>query len=147
MIENLPDHHKHKKEYLLSLKDSIDIPIVCIRCRKYGHHITNCRKEEKAKKEKDKKEKIKIKQDKKLITLQELVTVAKMIKRKIKEDNSTDINENNIAEIINLKEHSKPMTDPPSLVEEDILDKDNNQQNILSLINRVIFQKWHTEIT
>ena len=134
----------------LSLKDSIDIPIVCIRCRKYGHHVTNCRKEEKAKKEKDKKEKIKIKQDKKLITLQELVTEAKMIKREIKEikeDNSTDINENNIAEIINLKEHSKPMTDPPSLVEEDILDKDNNQQNILSLINRVIFQKWHTEIT
>ena len=62
-----------------------------------------------------------------------------MIKQEIKEDNSTDINENNIAEIINLKEHSKPMTDPPSLVEEDILDKDNNQQNILSLINRVIF--------
>ena len=78
------------------------------------------------------------------------MTEAKMIKREIKEikeDNSTDINENNIAEIINLKEHSKPMTDPPSLVEEDILDKDNNQQNILSLINRVIFQKWHTEIT
>ena len=38
------------------------------------------------------------------------------------------------------------MTDPPSL-EEDILDNDNNKQNILSLINRVIFQKWHTEIT
>ena len=70
-----------------------------------------------------------------------------MIKQEIKEDNSTDINEHNIAEIINLKEHSKSMTDPPSLVEEDILDKDNNQQNILSLINRVIFQKWHTEIT
>ena len=51
LIKNLPDHHKHKKEYLLSLKDSIDIPTVCIRCRKYGHHITDCRKEEKAKKE------------------------------------------------------------------------------------------------
>ena len=38
------------------------------------------------------------------------------------------------------------MIDPPSL-EEDILDNDNNQQNILSLINRVIFQKWHTKIT
>ena len=38
------------------------------------------------------------------------------------------------------------MIDPPSL-EEDILDNDNNQQNILSLINRVIFQKWHTQIT
>ena len=70
-----------------------------------------------------------------------------MIKQEIKEDNSTDINEHNIAEIINLKEHSKSMTDPPSLEEEDILDKDNNQQNILSLINRVIFQNWHTEIT
>ena len=46
------------------LKDSIDIPIVCIRCKKYGHHVTDCRKEEKAKKEKDKKEKIKIKQEK-----------------------------------------------------------------------------------
>ena len=67
--------------------------------------------------------------------------------KEIKEDNSTDINEHNIAEIINLKDHSKSMTDPPSLVEEDILDKHNNQQNILSLINRVIFQKWHTEIT
>ena len=63
-----------------------------------------------------------------------------MIKQEIKEDNSTDINEQNITEIINLKEHSKPMTDPPSL-EEDILDNDNNKQNILSLINRVNFQK------
>ena len=50
LIENLPNFHKDKKEYLLSLKDSIDIPTVCIRCRKYGHHITDCRKEEKAKK-------------------------------------------------------------------------------------------------
>ena len=83
MIENLPDFHKDKKEYLLSLKDSIDIPTVCIRCRKYGHHVTDCRKEEKAKKEKDKKEKIKMKQDKvdaKLITSQELVTETKMVK-------------------------------------------------------------------
>ena len=83
MIENLPDHHKDKKEYLLSLKDSIDIPIVCIRCRKYGHHVTDCRKEEKAKKQKDKKQKIKMKQDKvdaKLITSQELVTETKMVK-------------------------------------------------------------------
>ena len=66
-----------------------------------------------------------------------------MIKQEIREiieDSSTDINEQNITEIINLKEHSKPMTDPPSL-EEDILDNDNNKQNILSLINRVIFQK------
>ena len=83
LIENLSDLHKDKREYLLRLKDSIDIPIVCIRCRKYGHHVTDCRKEEKAKKEKDKKQKIKMKQDKvdaKLITSQELVTETKMVK-------------------------------------------------------------------
>ena len=43
------------------------------------------------------------------------MTEAKTIKqeiREIKEDNSTDINEHNITEIINLKEHSKPMIDP-----------------------------------
>ena len=77
------------------------------------------------------------------------MTEAKMIKqenKEIKEDNSTDINEQNIAEIINLKEHSKPMIDPSSL-EEDILDNDNNEQNILSVIDRVIFEKWHTKIT
>ena len=151
LIENLPDSHKDKKEYLLSLKDSIDIPIVCIRCRKYGHHVTDCRKEEKAKKEKDKKEKIKIKQDKvdtKLITFQELVTEAKMVKQGIKEiieDNSTDINKQNIVEIINLKEFSKPMTEPPSL-DKDNLDNDSNRQNTLSLTNKVIPQKGNTKI-
>ena len=67
-----------------------------------------------------------------------------MVKQEIKDDNFTDINEQNIAEIINLKELSKPMIDPPSL-EKDVLD--NNRQNFLSLIDRVIFQKWHTEIT
>ena len=43
------------------------------------------------------------------------MTEAKMVKqeiKEIKEDNSTYINEQNIAEIINLKEHSKPMIDP-----------------------------------
>ena len=45
------------------MKDSIDIPIACIKCRKYGHHVTKCGKGEKAKKEKDKKEKTKMKQD------------------------------------------------------------------------------------
>ena len=55
LIENLLNHHKGKKEYLLKLKDSIEIPIACIRCRKNGHHVTNCRKEEEAKKEKDTK--------------------------------------------------------------------------------------------
>ena len=45
-----------------------------------------------------------------------------------------------------MKELSKPMIELPSL-EKDILDNDNNKQNFLSLIDRVIFQKWHTEIT
>ena len=41
-----------------------------------------------------------------------------------------------------MKEFSKPIIDPPSL------EKDaHNRQNFLSLIDRVIFQKWHTEIT
>ena len=78
LIDNLPNHLKDKEEYLLSLKDSIDIPMVCIRCRKYGHHVTDCRKEEKAKKEKDKKEKIKMKMKQddtkiKPITIQDLI--------------------------------------------------------------------------
>ena len=96
LIENLSNHHKDKKEYLLTLKDSIEIPIVCIKCRNYGHHVIEC---EKAKKEKDKKEKTKKKQDgvdKKLVTLQDLMTEAKMVKQEIKEDNSTDIDEQNI---------------------------------------------------
>ena len=142
LIENLSDHHKDKKENLLNLEESIDIPIVCIRCKKYGHHVTEYRKQEKDKERKEKKKKIDIEP----VSLQDLMTEAKMIKQEITKDNSTDINEQNIAEIINLKEHSKPMIDPPSL-EEDILDNDNNKQNIWSLIERVIFQKWHTEIT
>ena len=44
LIENLPNHLKDKKEYLLNLKDSIDIPIACIKCRKYEHHATECEK-------------------------------------------------------------------------------------------------------
>ena len=63
--------------------------------------------------------------------------------KEIKEDNSIDINEQNIAEIIKLKELSKPITELPLLEK----DNDNTKQKILSLINRVIFQKWHTEIT
>ena len=63
MIDNLPSHLKDKKAYLLKLKESIDIPIACIKCRKYGHHVTECGKREKARKEKDKKEKTKMKQD------------------------------------------------------------------------------------
>ena len=58
LIENLPNHLKDKKEYLIKLKDSIDIPITCIKCRKYVHHVTKCEKGKK-----DKKEKTKMKQD------------------------------------------------------------------------------------
>ena len=49
------------------------------------------------------------------------------------------MDDQNIAEIINLEEFSKPMIDRP------LLEKD--RQNFLCLIDRVIFQKWHTEIT
>ena len=36
LIENLPNHLKDKKKKnLLKLKDSIDIPITCIKFRKY----------------------------------------------------------------------------------------------------------------
>ena len=109
LIENLPNHLKDKKDYLLKLKESIDIPIACFKCRKYGHHVTKCEKGKKAKKGKDKKEKTKKKQedvDIKPITLQDLMTEAKIVKQEIKDikkDNSTDIDEQNIVEIINLK--------------------------------------------
>ena len=32
-IGNLPNHLKDKKDYLLNLKDSIDIPFVYIKCK------------------------------------------------------------------------------------------------------------------
>ena len=76
------------------------------------------------------------------------MTEAKMVKQGIKEiieDNSTDINKQNIVEIINLKEFSKPMTEPPSL-DKDNLDNDSNRQNTLSLTNKVIPQKGNTKI-
>ena len=57
LIDNLPNHLKDKKWDLLKLKDSIDIPIACIKCRKYGHHVMECGKGEKLRKKKDKKEK------------------------------------------------------------------------------------------
>ena len=72
LIDNLPNHLKDKKDYLLKLKESINsfskkrkkrkekkasinIPIVCIKCRKYEYHAMECGKKEKAKKGKDKK--------------------------------------------------------------------------------------------
>ena len=89
MIENLPNHHKDKKEYLLKLKDSIEIPVVCIKCRNYGHHATECEKGKKKKKEKTKKKKDGV--DIKPVTLQDLMTEAKILKQEIEEDNSTRI--------------------------------------------------------
>ena len=47
------------------------------------------------------------------------MTEATMVKQEIKEikrDNSIDIDEQNIAEIINLKEFSNPMIDPVILL-------------------------------
>ena len=101
--------------------------------------------ERKKKKKKRKKKKKKKKQDRidiKPVSLQDLMIEAKMVKQEIKEDNSTDINEQNIAEIINLKELSKPMTELPLLEK----DNDNTKQKILSLIDKVIFKKWHTDL-
>ena len=57
LIDNLPNQLKDKKDYLIKLKDSIDIPVACIKCRKYGHHVTECGKKEKVKKEKTKNKK------------------------------------------------------------------------------------------
>ena len=117
LIDNLPNHLKDKKDYLLKLKDSIDIPIACIKCGKYWHHATECEKGEKAKKRKDKKEKTKKKQegiDIKSVTLRDLMTKAKMVKqeiKEIKEDNSTEINKQNIVEIANLKYFPRPLID------------------------------------
>ena len=77
--DNLPNHIKNKKEYLLNLKDSIDIPIVCIKCRKYGHHVMECEKDKKGKDtEKTKKKQNSV--DIKPVTLQDLMTKAKMVK-------------------------------------------------------------------
>ena len=89
---------------------------------------------------------MKIKQDGaeiKPVNLQDLMTEAKMVKKEmieIKEENSTDVNERNIAELINLKKFSNP-------TDRKFDDDDGNRQNFLSLIDRVIFHKWHTEIT
>ena len=63
---------------MLKLKDSIEIPIACIKCRKYGHHVTECEKGKKDTKEKTKKKQIGI--DIKPVTLQDLMTEAKIVK-------------------------------------------------------------------
>ena len=58
LIENLLNHHKDKKEYLLKLKDSIEIPVVCIKCRKYGHHAMECEKGKKIRKKRQRRNKM-----------------------------------------------------------------------------------------
>ena len=57
LIDILPNQLTDKKDYLIKLKDSINIPIACIKCRKYGHHVTECGKKEKEKEKKEKKKK------------------------------------------------------------------------------------------
>ena len=44
LIDNLPNHLRDRTDYLLKLKDSIDIPTACVMCKKYEHHVTNCQK-------------------------------------------------------------------------------------------------------
>ena len=78
LINNLHNHLKDKKDYLLKLKDSIDIPIAFIKCRKYGHRVTECGKEEKVKKEKTKMKQDEI--DIKQVTLKDFMTEVKMVK-------------------------------------------------------------------
>ena len=114
--------------------------MLVLRVKKYGHHVTECRKEEKAKKEKEKKRKTKKKQDGvdiKPVTLQDLMTEVKMVKQEIKEDNSTDINKQNIFEIVDLTSFPTIdiiMTNPP--LEKEIShdqEIDHNKHYILSL--------------
>ena len=75
LIDNLPNHLKDKNGYLLKLKDSIDIPIDYIKCRKYGHHVMECEKGKKYKKEKTKKKQGEV--EIKPVTLQDLMTEEK----------------------------------------------------------------------
>lgn len=55
LIDSLPNHLKDKKDYLLNLESSIDIPVVCIKCKNHGYHVKDCGKKEKVKKEKTKR--------------------------------------------------------------------------------------------
>ena len=94
------------------------------------------------------------------------MTEAKIVKQEIKEikkDNSIDIDDQNIAEIVNLKDFPKPLTDSPVTgvmmadspdppTNKEVTDInvsnnnkiDSNRQNSLSLIDKVIFQKRDT---
>ena len=109
LIDNLPNHLRDRKDNLLKLKDFIDIPTACIKCRKYGHHVMECEKGKKYKKEKTKKKQGEV--EIKPVTLQDLMTEEKIVEqeiKEIKEDNSTTISKQNIAEIVNLKDLPKP---------------------------------------
>ena len=85
------------------------------------------------------------------MTIQDLMTEVKLVKqqvKEIKEDNSIDIDEQNIAEMVNLRDFPKLLTD---FLVTDIDDSTNNKidinhnrLNFLSLIDKVIFQKWYT---
>ena len=114
LIDNLSNHLKDNKRLFTKIEKFyiyIYTLIACFKCRKYGYHVTKCRK-----REKDKKEKAKMKQDEvdiKPVTLQDLMIEAKMVKQEIKEDNSTDIDEQNIAEIVNLRDFPKLLIDSP----------------------------------
>ena len=84
------------------------------------------------------------------MTIQDLMTEVKLVKqevKEIKEDNSIDIDEQNIAEMVNLRDFPKLLTD---FLVTDINDSNNNKidinhnrPNFLSLIDKVIFQKWY----
>ena len=47
VIDRLLNHLKDKKDYLLKLKDSIDILVVCFKCKGYGHTKKQCDKHNK----------------------------------------------------------------------------------------------------
>ena len=101
--------------------------------------------------------------DIKSVTLQDLMTETKIVKqeiKEIKEDNSTEINKQNIAELANLKYFPRPLTgiimiellEPPT--DKEVTDInvsnnnkiDSNRQNSLSLIDRFIFENMETKI-
>ena len=106
--------------------------------------------------------------DIKSVTLQDLMTETKIVKqeiKEIKEDNSTEINKQNIAELANLKYFPRPSTDslvigiimielpdpPTDKVVTDINVSNNNKidsnrKNSLSLIDRFIFENMETKI-
>ena len=92
------------------------------------------------------------------------MTEAKIVKqeiKEIKEDNSTNIDDQNIAKIVNLKDFPKTFTDslvigimmansPDSPIDKEVTDInisnnnkiDSNRQNFLSLIDKVIIKEF-----